>query len=408
MFLIPSNSDSRDFLYREIQAATTTSPLPTRYRSLYTRWEDQGSSNYCVAHAFTAGMEIKQMMVAGTPSVPELSRLFLHSECKKIDGYPQAESTTLRAALKVLQKVGVCQEALYPWHYNEAIRQNSFPPKSEALYVNATHYQIANYWAIGPDVMALKHAIYQGGCVFVANRCFGDYTANERGYTPPPSGPYYGNHATLMIGWDDETTWTYRNKTYTGFFIHLNSYGNRYDQGLQYVPYEAINTWAVAGRQWFVEAWTAVSKSPLKSPHYHQKQVPRPLVPSHLKILLTLGSSRAIVNGAVFFLDAVPQLRNKTTFVPIRFFTEHMPNTQCDFEAAKKQIHVTDYRRGQRYTFTLGSPLVMDSHQTCIYTLIAPPFIQAGRAFIPLRACSELLGAQVDYLATTKQILINM
>ena len=411
MFLLDSTIDGRDYQYKDcITGVIASTPLPDKYESNYTCIENQGTSSHCISHIFTSGLEIKQMLVTNTHDVPKLSRLFLQSECKAIDNYPNSEGTTMRAALKVLQKLGVCEEALYPWIYNSSVKKNIFPEKTIAIYENAEKYRIANYAKLNNDIALIKRAIYNESCVFLSNRNFGNYMSSYKGHILPPSGPYYGNHATLLIGWDDTHTCTYRGKTYTGFFIRLNSYGDKYyANGKEYVPYDAFTNWAVNGKSWFVEAWTAISTESLKKPAYHrllQKQAV--ISPTYTEIILTLGSKTALVNNMKKALDAAPMIKNNITFIPIRFFINNISSASCSWVANKKQVHVTDLNTKKRFIFTLDSTLVKDASGECIYTLASPPFVSSGRTFLPIRAYSELLGAKVDYVAKTKQIIIKI
>lgn len=411
MFLLETPLDTRDYLYEEcITGSAQTKELPVSYKSAYTRVENQGYSGHCVSYAFTSGMEIKQMMVTGSNQVAELSRLFLQSECKLVDGYPRQEGTTMRAALKVLQKLGVCEEHYYPWIYNEEIKKNIFPKKTAALYDNAKRYRIANYARVSRDIEAIKRAIYNESCVFLSNRCFGQYQTSYKGHTYPPSGSYYGNHATVLIGWDDEHECSYKGRTYKGFLIRLNSYGTDYfANGEEYIPYEAINSWQLRGDAWFVEAWTAISQQALNDPDYHKLRSQSPAInPKYDEMKLTIGSKIIWVNGLQKLMDVAPRLINGTTFVPIRFFVDHFKDTTCSWNQLQKEVSVTHVHTGKKFVFKIGSCHVKDRNGQIIYTLLEAPFIENNRTMLPVRAYSELLGAKVEYRGETKEIIITM
>jgi len=113
------------------------------------------------------------------------------------------------------------------------------------------------------------------------------------------------------------------------------------------------------------------------------------------KIVLTLGSKEASVNGTIKTMDVAPFTVSGRTMVPVRFISEFLGATVIWTESTKSAL-IAD--NGISLTLTLGKKMAgMD----------VAPLLQNGRIFVPLRFVSEKLGANVDWIAETKQIIIT-
>jgi hypothetical protein len=124
-------------------------------------------------------------------------------------------------------------------------------------------------------------------------------------------------------------------------------------------------------------------------------------------VKVTIGSSKATLNDQEITLDSasIPLLKKGRTFVGIRFMGEIVFSNTAKisydamtqtvyFEIGLKKIELTI---NQPYALVNGAKVTLD----------APPFIQTGRTFVPLRFISENLDATVEYEAKTQSITIT-
>jgi len=105
---IKDKFDDRDYLMRAYLPVVKL-PKKIDYTQKMSPIRDQGDEGTCVGFAVASGMKEYQEILDYKKLV-ELSPRFVYSECKKIDGAPGAKGTTIRAAMRVLNAKGVCQE----------------------------------------------------------------------------------------------------------------------------------------------------------------------------------------------------------------------------------------------------------------------------------------------------------
>jgi hypothetical protein len=146
------------------------------------------------------------------------------------------------------------------------------------------------------------------------------------------------------------------------------------------------------------------TSSPDQSTVDTSEQTPAPSgdVPAAKVIKLVIGQLSATVGDSPYTLDAAPFIDGSRTLVPIRFVSEAL-GAKVDWDAATRQVTITDGAARIVLTIGSGSALVNDSSQS----LDAPPRIDGGRTFVPLRFVSETLGAKVDYDASARSITIT-
>jgi len=109
---IKDKFDGRDYLMRAYLPAMKL-PKIVDYTKKMSPVRDQGDEGTCVGFASSAGMkEYQEKLDYGR--MIELSPRFVYNECKKIDGMPNEEGTTIRAAMEILHKKGICRERYWP------------------------------------------------------------------------------------------------------------------------------------------------------------------------------------------------------------------------------------------------------------------------------------------------------
>jgi hypothetical protein len=154
---LKDKKDNRDFLMR---AYLPLIKLPSKidYTKNMSPVRNQGDEGTCVGFATTVGMKEYQEKIDYGKLV-ELSPRFLYNECKKIDGMPDTEGTSIRIAVKVLKNIGVCREKY--WKYRP--HQKDKPQKGARE--DAKKFKIKTYARI-LDLNELRHTLAtKGPCV---------------------------------------------------------------------------------------------------------------------------------------------------------------------------------------------------------------------------------------------------
>ncbi len=125
-------------------------------------------------------------------------------------------------------------------------------------------------------------------------------------------------------------------------------------------------------------------------------------------IKLQIGSTSAYINHEEFALDAPPYIKAGRTMVPLRFIGEAL-GAEVEWDGNLRQI--TLVRDGRTIRMVIGSTEVFIGEEGRIgetkYTLDAPPEIVEGRTFVPIRFISEAFGAEVEWVAETREIKIK-
>lgn len=123
-----------------------------------------------------------------------------------------------------------------------------------------------------------------------------------------------------------------------------------------------------------------------------------------IEIVLTIENDSATVNGKVVKLDTKPQLDSKTNrlLIPIRFVGEIL-GAKVRWKESTKTVYISD--KAQEIMLTVGDTKVFINNQEKI--IDCPPKIFSNRTFIPLRFISEALGAEVNYIQESNQVIIK-
>jgi len=129
-------------------------------------------------------------------------------------------------------------------------------------------------------------------------------------------------------------------------------------------------------------------------------------VVAKITIRLQIGNALAFVNDKEYRLDATPYIKNSRTMLPMRFIGEAF-GAIVGWVADKKivtydfdTVHIELVIGDKRATVRKGE-------RTETIELDVAPEIVGGRTFVPLRFVSETLGAQVEWIAKTKSIIVS-
>jgi C1A family cysteine protease len=198
---------------------------------------DQGQEGTCVGFASVDGMKEYQEKSEWKKLI-QLSVRYLYVEARKLDTWSSDEGTTIRSAMKALNKKGVPPEDC--WKY--AVHQTDKPcPNADEL---AKPYRIKSYaYLETPDEM--RESLFING-PFVAGVYVYDkaWTAAEKtGKIPMPDkkDEMVGGHAICIVGYDDKKK----------LFKFKNSWGNAWGaKGYGFLPYEYM-------KKYSADCWSA-------------------------------------------------------------------------------------------------------------------------------------------------------
>lgn len=232
---IKDKLDTRDYLMRAYLPVVKL-PKKIDWTKNMSPVRDQGNEGTCVGFATTCGMKEYQEFIDYQKLI-ELSPRFLYAECKKIDGMPKGEGTTIRAAMKVLAKKGVCQEKFWPY----VPRKKSKPGKGAV--VNAKKFRIITYARI-LDLNELRLSLSTKGPCVIGVEVFSGMMKTKTGIVPMPkkNESSLGGHAICPVGYDDKEK----------LIKFKNSWSDKWGRaGYGFLPYGYID-------RYMMDAWSSV------------------------------------------------------------------------------------------------------------------------------------------------------
>jgi hypothetical protein len=174
--------------------------------------KNQGGLGSCVGFAVTAlkefheNVEYLNEQAAGSnyvreDSIYDLSEQWTYWNAKKIDPWgPEIEGTSIRFALKVLNKIGCPPEKA--WEYTDN-KINIGEPESWSHLI-ARWNKIDSYWRI-TNFDHLMESLLHLGPVVLGVGCYEEiFRPEPDGFVPYPKNPQYcyGGHAILACGFD--------------------------------------------------------------------------------------------------------------------------------------------------------------------------------------------------------------
>ncbi len=199
---IKDTFNGKDYLMR---AYLPIMKLPKKvdYTAKLSPVRDQGSEGTCVSFACASGMKEYQELLDYEKLV-ELSPRFIYNECKKIDGMPEEEGTTIRAGMRVLEGKGVCQEKFWPYKPH----QKDKPKKGAA--VNAKKFCVMTYARI-LNLNELRLSLANKGPCVIGVEVFEGMMETKTGLVPMPkkNESSLGGHAICSVGYDDKKKVSY-------------------------------------------------------------------------------------------------------------------------------------------------------------------------------------------------------
>ena len=195
---------------------------------LHVVW-DQLSLGSCTANSLLQSM---QFLIPNAI----FSRLFLYYLERTIDNsVSQDAGSTLSSGLKALTDTGCCFETTWPYDITKFAIQ---PPV--LAYNEAKLYRVTESEHVDSSEVAIKQCLAAGYSINLGIAVYSSFESdivNKTGQVPLPgpeaTDPHLGDHAVVLIGYDDSTR----------KFMLLNSWGSDWgDKGAFYVPYEYITS----------------------------------------------------------------------------------------------------------------------------------------------------------------------
>jgi len=232
---IKDKTDNRDYLMR---AYLPVAKLPKKidYTKKMSPVRDQGDEGTCVGFASVAGMKEYQELVDYEKLIT-LSPRFVYSECKKIDGSPDSEGTSIRIAMKVLNDIGTCQEKFWPYLPHQRNK-----PQKGAL-TDAKKFRVLTYARI-INLNELRLCLATKGPCTIGVEVFNGMMTTKTGIVPMPAKNerVLGGHAICPVAYDDK-------KQLVKF---KNSWSAKWgEKGYGWLPYDYIE-------KYMMDAWSSV------------------------------------------------------------------------------------------------------------------------------------------------------
>jgi C1A family cysteine protease len=228
-----------------------TSALPPRVdlRKYMTAVEDQSAVNSCTANAIAGAYEYLAKRSLGDAG--DISRLFIYYNARQFDGIEGDAGSTITGSISVLQEMGACTEATWPYSPDLVDAE----PDTNA-YSEAEYYLLEDAQEIDVDLDAMKHCLAEGYPFAFGLRLFKSFDrAGMSGKVPMPNPDTevgresHGNHAMLCVGYSDAKQ----------VFIVRNSWGEGWgNSGYCFIPYDYL-----ANPDYCFDCWTIRSVSDL-------------------------------------------------------------------------------------------------------------------------------------------------
>jgi C1A family cysteine protease len=208
---------------------------------------NQGLISSCTANASAAAYEFDLKRQGKTDFAP--SRLFIYYNERVLDGTENDpdSGSYLRTAAKVLNKVGVCDETMWPYTMDFSAR-----PTEECFAAAISHVSTAYHAIPNGDLNSMKVCLASGYPFIFGFIVYESFESEEIARTgkmnmPSPTEKSLGGHAVMGVGYDDATQ----------CMIVRNSWGAGWgDDGYFHMPYEYISNPGLASDFWQITTVT--------------------------------------------------------------------------------------------------------------------------------------------------------
>jgi len=250
---IPDPEDPRDYKLSSVLSSEVRRKNYVDYSPEMSEVKDQGEKGACVGFAVAAMVEwqqqqeyLKEIEQGNTYTRDkkhyDLSEQWIYHRAREIDGFSDdSGGTTLRAALKIVNKYGVPPEE--GWNYNDhIIGRPKFWSYSTAKWARSKSYYRIDSIEEMKDTLVNIGPFVTGVLVF-----YEFFYPDNNGYIDYPSNTnnYYGGHAICITGYDDDRQ----------CFKFKNSWGKNWGKdGYGWLPYSYM-------RDFSIISWVSIDKN---------------------------------------------------------------------------------------------------------------------------------------------------
>jgi C1A family cysteine protease len=223
LLLKKTEKDYRDIKFFGNVRSLKSLPTEVDHRLYLNCIEDQLTLGSCTANAFTSALELIRNM-NNLPKM-QLSRLFHYQqELLMENNFSKDGGASIRTAVKVGQKIGVCNETIWPYELNKFKIMPSQSAITDALNQRINSYEKVDNFSL------LKIALNQGPVIFgiPIYQSFDDSVAGKI-VIPKSTEDLLGYHCVAGVGYSNSMN----------CLIVANSWGSDWgDNGSFYYPYE--------------------------------------------------------------------------------------------------------------------------------------------------------------------------
>lgn len=237
--------DSRDFKFGGPKPMFGPTPPSVDLRSVCPPILNQGGygscQSNCVANALMFDLMKQGMSAFGLPS-----RLFIYYNARALTGIqhgdPGSSGASIRNTIKAVAQSGYCPETDWPY---------SSPPNtkpSQSCYNTAKDHKSILYQRVDQKIEALKNVLSQGLPICWGASIYWASFDNGVANMPSPGESLGGGHATVIVGYDDGTTFG------PNRFLVMNSWGAGWGlSGYFTIPYEFVLDPVLAFDFWVIQ-----------------------------------------------------------------------------------------------------------------------------------------------------------
>ena len=274
--------DHRDFITTAAIPRDIQLPSKFSFKDKIKTILNQETYGICVG---CAAADMKNVQEVADNNLPTngFSPVYLYTLAKQIDGIPNIWGTYPRAAMQVLSEKGTLPYDDMPVSVLDS-SGGKLPTITQDQINKAMPQKISSYAQVPLDIMALKQAMVSTQSPVMISVSVTDsfYYPEQNKYIAKPNSHYYGGHEIVVIGYDDDMTYTYANgETHKGFIEIQNSWtANWANGGFAYIPYDALGWYLPApypyvGACFIVELWSSIDD---------HSDMPQPVKPRYWRI----------------------------------------------------------------------------------------------------------------------------
>jgi C1A family cysteine protease len=257
----PDLPDRRDYTPLEESVAQTLKSLPNARRpAVRVDWRkycgpalDQLALPASAAHAAAGLVDYFVRRTSGRLIQP--SRLFLYQTSRRLSYFPQDTSVGLRDTFKVLVRLGVPPERVWPYELDRRDTQpDAFTYAAVIKFPGLQYVRLDPQGQSGGETLAVVKAFVAAGFACAVGMGLFDSISNDADIPFPTlfDAPQ-GGHAVVAVGYDDNR----RIRSDKGALLIRNSWGADWgDAGYGWLPYSyvrerlAVDLWTLLDPQW--------------------------------------------------------------------------------------------------------------------------------------------------------------